>query len=425
MLYKGLILVFIMEYMRPDTFIPLIGALKINTLLPLILFAMSFISKDQEKLSNKQIPQINEARWLLFFLSLIVLSILTADVTFYAFNIFKAVLGYIFLFWIIAREVNTLNRLKGIMAVLVFIHIALVMLNPNIITDPATRSYIRGVTFLGDGNDFALSVLIAFSFALFLFQDAKSRMIRYICLFGLTTLLLVVIGTQSRGATLALACILFYQWLRSRRKAFGLALILMLVALILVYAPTQYFERIETITEYQSDGSAMGRITAWKTAVRMAASYPLTGVGAGNFPMKHATEFVPPEFSGLNFPWKTAHSIYFLALGELGIPGILFLLFIIFRTLWLWDKKILNFSDSSDETGKRIRKLLLSLNSGLIAYGAAGAFLSALYYPHIFVLMGMFVAAIHIINRDYKKVSQGIKPNGDRQSNIYGLEHPA
>ncbi len=409
MYYKILLIVLFMEYMRPDTYLPLIGALKINVLLPLLLFAVCFVSSDTEKLSNFQILKTGPARLLLLLLGLTVLSVMTADVTLYSFRVYKAVLGYVFLFWIIAKEVNSLNRLKGIMVLLVFVHIGLVALNPNVITHPETRSYIQGVTFLGDGNDFALSVVITFPLALFLVQDAGSKWMRYLYMFGLVTMVLTLIGTQSRGATLAFACVLFYMWWRSRRKGLGLVVIGMLIATVAIYAPPQYFERVESIAEYETEGSAQGRITAWKAAARMAAEYPLTGVGAGHFPMEYAIDFKPPEFEGRNFPWKTAHSIYFLALGELGIPGFIFILSAVFGNLWIWDRRIKKLGEYPDDADAiRVRKLLITINSALIGYGFTGAFLSALYYPHIFVLMGLFVSAAHIISTKFSNVELGL-----------------
>src|SRR5690606_24820523 len=87
------------------------------------------------------------------------------------------------------------------------------------------------------------------------------------------------------------------------------------------YAPPVYFERLSTITHYQNEGSAMGRITAWKAGTRMALDNPVTGVGAGHFAVSFGTRYRPPEAEGM--PWLTAHSSYFLVLGELGLPGII------------------------------------------------------------------------------------------------------
>ena len=68
---------------------------------------------------------------------------------------------------------------------------------------------------------------------------------------------------------------------------------------------------------------------AWKSGIRMAQAHPVTGVGSGHFGVALGTKFRPPEFGDENLPWLTAHSMYFLVIGELGFPGIICLLAIL------------------------------------------------------------------------------------------------
>jgi probable O-glycosylation ligase (exosortase A-associated) len=402
MLYYSLIIVLFMEYMRPQTFLPIVGVLKINVFFPIFIFCLSFISDNKYKLKNSQIFHLGGSRWLLFLVFLIAISTLISEVTLYSFKIFKSVFGYLLLYWMTVREVNTLNKLKGVIVLLLLIHISLVILNPHVITNPATRSYIEGVTFLGDGNDFALSILIILPLVIFLYQDENNKFLKGIYLFGSGALVFTIIGTQSRGATLSLIVLIFYQWFKSKNKLRGILVVCLIGISVSLYAPPEYFGRINTINRYQEDGSAMGRINAWKSAVRMAIDNPLTGVGAGHFPMNYATKYIPNEYSGRNIAWKTAHSIYFLALGELGLPGFIF----IFATIWCkikrWDGRLKVLTSNKDEL--KIKKLIISINSALISFGSAGAFLSALYYPHIFILMALFASCNNIIRNEYPEI---------------------
>ena len=143
----------------------------------------------------------------------------------------------------------------------------------------------------------------------------------------------------------------------------------------------------------------MGRIIAWKSGVRMAKKYPVTGVGSGHFPVALGTEFRPPEFGDENLPWLTAHSMYFLVIGELGLPGIICLLAILignYRRLGkLWERA----RRSSVSNSKEFEQLFLMLSGSLVAFCIGGAFLSVAYYPHIFVLSGLIVAATLIFER--------------------------
>ena len=68
------------------------------------------------------------------------------------------------------------------------------------------------------------------------------------------------------------------------RRCCHLLAILLVGLFVLIYASDAYFNRMGTIAHYEEDGSAEGRIEAWKASLRMAIDHPLTGVGAGQFP---------------------------------------------------------------------------------------------------------------------------------------------
>ena len=109
MIYFGLLLVFIFEYMRPGSYVPALGAL--NSIIPLGMFVVSVVVSGKN--TNTEILQERNTLWMLFFLSLIGISILvTAVVTFYAYTRFLQVLGYILLFFMIVKLTTDLKRLK-------------------------------------------------------------------------------------------------------------------------------------------------------------------------------------------------------------------------------------------------------------------------------------------------------------------------
>jgi len=100
---------------------------------------------------------------------------------------------------------------------------------------------------------------------------------------------------------------LYYLFFVTRRRAVGLTVVGAAIAAVLVLAPAEYFNRMNTIAEYEEDGSAMGRIGAWTAATQMALDYPL-GVGAGNFNTAYGRFYRPPDAKA---KWVSAHSVYF------------------------------------------------------------------------------------------------------------------
>ena len=159
---------------------------------------------------------------------------------------FKAVLGFVIWYYIISRLLNDFSRFYWLFVVFVVSHIILLFLNLPVITDPATRHYLGNNAFLGDGNDFSLSVCIVIPMCLFLILQTKSFTGKSLLIIAMMLLIIAVVGTQSRGASVALAAIMFYLWWIGRKKIVGILLIGIVGVLIVNYAPPEYFERIQT-----------------------------------------------------------------------------------------------------------------------------------------------------------------------------------
>lgn len=405
MLLAGLLFSLFLEYVSPGAFFPVIKATKIGTIVPLLVFVLVLLKP--EPVSNGKLLSHANTKWLLFLLFLVIVSIATSDVTIRSVDIFRRVFGHIVWFVIIVKVVTDLDKLKLVFKVMVWSHVLILLLNPAVILNPATRSYLRAGSFLGDGNDFALSVSIALPMCLVLLNSAKTRSSKMLYAGGLAILVLAVVGTQSRGASLALAGSLGFLWWVSKRRLTGMLLLGIAFVGVMVFAPPEYFQRMESITNYEQEGSARARIVAWKSAVRMAKAHPVTGVGAGHFPIALGRNFRPPEWGGRNLPWMTAHSSYFLILGELGIPGIVFLLALLIGNYRRLRRLMLTARGDPNGEHDEFADVFLKLTASLIAFGIGGAFLSAAYYPHIFVLAGLITAATFTYERALEEQRKG------------------
>jgi len=383
-LYYGLLLIFILEYIRPGTYWPFLIKAKVYSVIPICVFILSLLAT-KGKFSTTEIFETTNGKYLLFLLSLTMISLFTSDDASFANQIFTTCLGYIFLFFIIQKNISTIGQLEGAFIALIFCHIFLIIMNFEVISDPSTRSYIKNSPFLGDGNDFALSLCIVVPFCLYLLTNEHRRLKKTVYLFVIIMLILAIIGTSSRGGTLALFSVLLYLGVKSKKRVKWLMHMFFIICLIFAYAPPLYFSRIENINNPQ-ESSAQGRINAWKAAIKMAQDNPILGVGAGHFVRKYAM-----EYKGENFIMtKTAHSMYFLALGELGFPGLFFLIGFILSNLIKNEKIIRQITkEHTNNNYQADASLMIYLNASLIGFSVAGAFLSVLYYPHIFILAGL------------------------------------
>jgi len=399
--YYGLLLFFFFEYVRPGTYVPALNILRLNTIIPVAVVVGAAFSGG--RVTHRQaFGELNF--WLvLALLGLIGVSVLTADVTLYAFTVYTMVAGYVAITWAMCKQLTETRQVRGVLMALVFVHLVVAALTPEMITNPEVRHYVASGSFLGDGNDFALSVNLVIPFCLFFFLEAKGLARRAFYLAALFFLAFCVVATQSRGGTVGLACVGLYYWLKSDRKI-GMAVVGVLVAtMVFLYAPDTYFDRMNQINT--TEGSARGRILAWEASMRMAADHPILGIGAGHFGVKYGVDYRPP--TGERVPWQTAHSIYFLALGELGFPGLLLLVSLILSNMSANRRLAKAVRMRNDPTAIHDVRLLACLSASLIAFAVNGAFLSALYYPHVYVLAGLNAACRRLVRERHAGTPQG------------------
>jgi putative inorganic carbon (hco3(-)) transporter len=404
-IFGWLLVALFVEYSRPASFFPFLAIPMLYSMIPFLLFVASFFAPGLR--SAKEAFSDRQARWIFAMLGVLFLSMVVFGT--YAIDTFTSVLGYVMLFVVTARVCHTWERIRYVIKVLLAAHGFLLIMNPSVLLDPGTRHYIMGATFLGDGNDFGLSLSLLFPCALWVAQTSRSKLGRLLTYASLAVLLYAIIATQSRGATVGIAAVMFFLWWYGRKKAAGIVLIAIAAVGALAFAPSAYFDRMGTLGN-PTDGSAQGRIEAWKAGIGMGAKNPVIGVGAGHF---------GPRWG------KTAHSTYVLAFGELGLPGFVCVLGIVIgnvRATMKLRKRILatgpaqappENAPARGRAGKKaaeapraktkeeqIASTLLLSAAAMVGFGVAGAFLSATYYPHIYLLTGLMMAARAIAARE-------------------------
>jgi len=388
-IYYGILLFFLLEYVRPSSYIPALNALHLNSIVPLSVLAAS-IASNSGGVTYSEVLRSSNAKWFGFLLFLLCVSILTCDVKQFVLDMATNVVSYTIMYLFLRKEIYNLERLKGIFKVLILAHLVVGALTPEMFSGDGQRHYIASGSFLGDGNDFALSVNIVIPLCIFMMVESQKFRTRALYAGMVLILASAIVATQSRGGILALAAVGLYLWLKSEKKFAGAIGIAVILVGIMVTAPPQFFERMGTMTKTgdEMDGSAQGRIEAWKAGIRMATDHPLTGVGGGHFAVKYGTEYRPEGVGRTGIPWQTAHSTYFVILGELGVPGIIFLLMVIGTNLTA-NGRMLDAMKGMKGTGTQ-RRLLVSLNASMIAFAVGGAFLTASQHPHLFLLAALF-----------------------------------
>lgn len=386
--YRWLLLSLFVEYARPASFLSFLQIPFLYSSIPLALLMFSSFSKAKLR-PFAEIYADPLIKWLSVYFGMVAFSVTYAIVRQFAFEAFILVLGFYVYCILIARIVTTWDRLYGVIGMLLFSHLFLLAMNPNVVLEPETRNYILGATFLGDGNDFSLSLCMLFPLVMIVSQNVQRFWLKLLCGLSTVIVLMAIVASQSRGATLGMAAVLIFIWIKSRRKVASLFVMVIAGLCMLAYAPPEYFNRMNTISSYQEEGSAIGRLNAWSSGINMAIHNPLLGVGSGNFPIAYGSVYASAEN---HKEYKTAHSSYFLVLGELGFTGLAVLLTLVAGNM-RQNVKLAKFIEvlgqgTPEEKQRMISKLNL-LTAAILGFAVAGAFLSAAYYPHVFILLGV------------------------------------
>jgi probable O-glycosylation ligase (exosortase A-associated) len=330
----------------------------------------------------------------------------------YAFPALRGEIGYFILMVVTYYILRTPKAFFILAGWIVALHAVLVVFNADHLTQPERVGGFRAGYFMGDGNDFAWSLNIALGLAAMLVVTRKNILVRGFALAAGTLLLLGIIGTQSRGAALALSAALLYFWVYvSKRKLLGVLAVMIVGIGIVSFAPAHYFTRMQTITAYEEDTSATGRLTAWGHAIEMAVDHPLLGVGAGSFNSAYGRFY---RMDGDPSRWISTHSVYFKVLAEYSFIGLgIFLSIIIFNLRQ--NRRTARLLSEMGDAAPLPSQTPEFINMAIVAYSVAAAFLSGVDYPHLYLLTAMTWALKWMAERAHAAapVEMAVKANGE------------
>lgn len=180
-----------------------------------------------------------------------------------------------------------------------------------------------------DPNHLAMSLVaivpVAITFAL-------SRHAPWVRLLGAASAglgITAIILSHSRGGTLGLALALGLWALTGGKKLRAVLAAGLVVLGAAIFAPQTFWTRTETISTYERDISAQGRVWAWEVTAAINRDRPLIGVGQGAFYWAWP-EYARGEARHARF---VAHNVFLSALGELGFVGFFLFLGFVAATL--------------------------------------------------------------------------------------------
>lgn len=333
---------------------------------------------------HKKLPMTRETKVLIAFMAWMVLTTMMAFNRDDSMEQLKKVIKIDFMILVAMALLHTRKHIMLLMGVLV-ISLGYYGFKGGIYTiqtGGSGRVWGPSGTYIEGNNELALALIMAIP----LMQFVRLRTLVPWVKRGLTVLMILTafsaLGSQSRGALLAIAAMALVLWQRSEQKVrFGVFLGIVSVVLI-SFMPDTWSERMNTVKTYDQDASAMGRINAWTLCWNIATSR-LVGGGFDIYDSLTFQRYAP-------VPWDThvAHSIYFSVMGEQGFPG-LFLFLLMWFYVWrtgTWLRKNAKFHPEALWAADLGSMCQVSM----IGYLVGGAFLSLAYFDlpyNILILM--------------------------------------
>lgn len=253
----------------------------------------------------------------------------------------------------------------------------------TVVTGGQHRVWGPVTTYIEGNNELALALITVIPLMQYLRSQMDNRWVRHGLMVSMLLCAAAALGSHSRGALVAIAAMVMFLWWRSKGKLIaGIALVTAAV-LMIGFMPANWTSRMNTISEYQEDDSAMGRINAWQMAWNLAKQNFLGG-GFDIYNYEVFLRYAPkPE------DIHAAHSIYFQILGEHGFVG-LFIFMLMWIFVWSSAGKLRREAGQQAESAWLV-DLGAMCQVSLVGFAVGGAFLSLAYFDLPYLILVLVV----------------------------------
>ncbi|MEY2687374.1 MAG: hypothetical protein RL375_1572 [Pseudomonadota bacterium] len=232
---------------------------------------------------------------------------------------------------------------------------------------------VRGMGFLNDPNDLAQALVFVLALLGAAWRTGQFRRNLLFVLAPGATVLYTVALTQSRGAIVGIASLVFFA-VRRRLGTLRTTVMLGGLGVIALVGNT-----IGGRAFSSQERSAEERIEAWTVGFELVRKYPLFGAGYGNF----------TDHNGL-----TAHNSYVLCFSELGLLG-----YFAWMGLIVLTYKGISLAAETMPSGSDERRYAQHLRSALVGFLTCAWFLSRTYSPTLYFVLALCVSAWWVASR--------------------------
>jgi O-Antigen ligase len=238
---------------------------------------------------------------------------------------------------------------------------------------------------MSDRNDFLVAgtaCVPMMAYAAFHYNGPWKQWVRMGIKVATVFALFSAVFSESRGAIVGFTMLLvWYSFVTGRffrRVAFGAIIAVTAVMLM----PDFVWNRMSTIQTQgeQTEGSAKNRVEHMTVAVKMTLDYPLTGVGADNFPIVSNRQSI---FTA------EPHSLWLKCSSEYGVPMFVFFVLVVALFLLRLRRRAALYRSLGDKDGEA---MATALSCALFGFLATGTFTSQFLSEYMWAIIGLIGA---------------------------------
>ncbi len=258
----------------------------------------------------------------------------------------------------------------------------------------ARRNFMRLNINFGNPNYLAITMVIMFVFAFNQFLCNSKFWLKAIFFALCPIYIYTIIATMSRGGSLSLLAAVISLALFSKRKGLSISIVLFVLVVSVIFIPIyfpNYVERLNSISSYQEDASSTHRLALWSEGFGFMASSPLFGIGLNNFQ---------------ELTYNSAHNSYIQMAAEIGIPGFLIWLFLLYLG-WSYSRKSRIIFGKDINRNRNLYFISRSIEISLLACAVQSMFTGMGHREILFLLIAMGSGA-YIISKKSVNIEKRI-----------------
>jgi len=365
---------------------------------------------------KKNLPANPLIVWWVIFLVWLTISAVNGFYPDLAFNYLEKVLKIQLMTFVTIMLMRDLQRVNQLIWVIVF-SIGFYSVKGGIftfLTGGAFHVFGPDGSDIQDNNALAVGVLMILPLMVYLNKFPPKPWVKKIMPYCIFFSMASVIGSQSRGAVLAILAVGAFYWWKSRSKVLTATVFILLTMLAFLFMPQEWHDRVSSIADFQQDSSSMSRIRAWEYCIAVANDR-LTGGGFQSWSLENYNRYGIWTEQGF-----VAHSIYFAVLNDGGWPGLIMFLTILLL-IWRQLRRVIVLTENDPERAD-INFLARMLKISMVAFMAGGTFLSLAYFDLAWHLMAITIALTLLTQGQSQK--EGVGKSVKRQPVRAGAYRP-